>query len=77
MDIKLEKPHCLWLLKFDVHSPPSELHRLQRSHAMSTPEILTFMSTALPAVIKSHARCPPTTSSTSFAATAVCIVDQL
>jgi hypothetical protein len=37
--------HHLWLLKFGVHLRSSCLRRSNRAHAMSTPRILTFMST--------------------------------
>jgi hypothetical protein len=36
----------LWLLKIDVHNRYRDLHRHRRSHSMSTPRILTFLSTA-------------------------------
>jgi hypothetical protein len=35
----------LWLLKFSVHTRLPDLRHQRRSHAMSIPRILTFVST--------------------------------
>jgi putative transposase len=40
MDIKLEKPHRLWLLKFRVHSRLVYLRRQRHSHLKSTTRIV-------------------------------------
>lgn len=38
-------PHLVWLLKFRVHTHSPDLRRQRRSHSMSIPRNLTFMST--------------------------------